>query len=73
MQQGGSPTPFDRNMGTKMAAKCVEWFSEQFKNNKQPDGSIKCNDKESAVLLGIVRRQYRFTPLADLISETNFE
>ncbi|XP_037805424.1 ATP-dependent 6-phosphofructokinase isoform X1 [Lucilia sericata] len=73
MQQGGSPTPFDRNMGTKMAAKCVEWFSEQFKNNKQPDGSIKCTDKESAVLLGIVRRQYRFTPLADLISETNFE
>lgn len=73
MQQGGSPTPFDRNMGTKMAAKCVEWFSEQFKNNKQADGSIKCIDKDSAVLLGIVRRQYRFTPLADLISETNFE
>ncbi|XP_065369955.1 ATP-dependent 6-phosphofructokinase isoform X2 [Calliphora vicina] len=73
MQQGGSPTPFDRNMGTKMAAKCVDWFSEQFKNNKQADGTIKCTDKESAVLLGIVRRQYRFTPLADLISETNFE
>ncbi|KAM7344350.1 ATP-dependent 6-phosphofructokinase isoform 2-T2 [Cochliomyia hominivorax] len=73
MQQGGSPTPFDRNMGTKMAAKCVEWFSEQFTKNKQPDGSIMCTDKESAVLLGIVRRQYRFTPLADLISETNFE
>ncbi|XP_005179004.1 ATP-dependent 6-phosphofructokinase isoform X1 [Musca domestica] len=73
MQQGGSPTPFDRNMGTKMAAKCVDWFSEQFKNNKQADGTIKCTNKESAVLLGIVRRQYRFTPLADLIAETNFE
>lgn len=73
MQQGGSPTPFDRNMGTKMAAKCVDWFIAQFKKNTQPDGSIKCTDNESACLLGIRRRQYRFTPLADLIAETNFE
>ncbi|KAL9920256.1 ATP-dependent 6-phosphofructokinase isoform 1-T2 [Glossina fuscipes fuscipes] len=73
MQQGGSPTPFDRNMGTKMAAKCVEWFTEQFKNSLQPDGSIHCTDKESACLLGIIKRQYKFTPLADLIAETNFE
>lgn len=73
MQQGGSPTPFDRNMGTKMAAKCVEWFTEQFKNSLQPNGSIHCTDKESACLLGIIKRQYKFTPLADLIAETNFE
>lgn len=73
MQQGGSPTPFDRNMGTKMAAKCVDWFIGQFKQNTQPDGSIKCDSPDSACLLGIVRRQYRFTPLADLIAETNFE
>lgn len=73
MQQGGSPTPFDRNMGTKMAAKCVDWFIDQFKKNTQPDGTIKCESNESACLLGIVRRQYRFTPLADLIAETNFE
>lgn len=73
MQQGGSPTPFDRNMGTKMAAKCVDWFIQQFKNNTKPDGTIKCETNDSACLLGIVRRQYRFTPLADLIAETNFD
>jgi 6-phosphofructokinase 1 len=73
MQQGGSPTPFDRNMGTKMAAKCVEWMVEQLKLNTQPDGSIKATSQESACLLGLIRRQYRFTPLKDLISETNFE
>lgn len=73
MQQGGSPSPFDRNMGTKMAAKCVEWLVEQCKKNTQPDGTIRAEDAASACLLGIVRRQYRFTPLADLISETNFE
>lgn len=73
MQQGGSPSPFDRNMGTKMAAKCVEWMVEQLKLNTQSDGSIVASGPESACLLGLVRRQYRFTPLKDLISDTNFE
>lgn len=73
MQQGGSPTPFDRNMGTKMAAKAVDWLVAQCKQNMTPDGIVKCTGTDSACLLGIVRRQYRFTPLVDLISETNFE
>lgn len=73
MQQGGSPTPFDRNMGTKMAAKCVEWLVEQLKANTQPDGTINAKTSESACLLGLVRRQYKFSPLKDLIGETNFE
>lgn len=73
MQQGGSPTPFDRNMGTKMAAKCVEWMVEQLKLNTTEDGSIKADGPESACLLGLIRRQYRFTPVKDLIPETNFE
>ncbi|XP_049541526.1 ATP-dependent 6-phosphofructokinase isoform X4 [Anopheles darlingi] len=73
MQQGGSPTPFDRNMGTKMAAKCVEWLVEQLKANTKPDGSIDAKTPETACLLGLVRRQYKFTPLKELIGETNFE
>ncbi|XP_053666556.1 ATP-dependent 6-phosphofructokinase isoform X1 [Anopheles marshallii] len=72
MQQGGSPTPFDRNMGTKMAAKCVEWLVEQLKANTQPDGSIKATSPQTACLLGLVRRQYKFSPLKELIGETNF-
>uniref|UniRef100_A0A240PMF4 ATP-dependent 6-phosphofructokinase n=1 Tax=Anopheles atroparvus TaxID=41427 RepID=A0A240PMF4_ANOAO len=73
MQQGGSPTPFDRNMGTKMAAKCVEWLVEQLKANTKPDGTIEAKTPETACLLGLVRRQYKFTPLKELIGETNFE
>lgn len=73
MQQGGSPTPFDRNMGTKMAAKCVDWLVDQLKKNKKPDGTIHCDDCDSACLLGLVGRQYQFTPLCKLVDETNFE
>lgn len=73
MQQGGSPTPFDRNMGTKMAAKCVEWMVEQLKACTSDDGTVNADGPESACLLGLVRRQYRFTPVKELIPETNFQ
>ena len=33
MQQGGVPSPFDRNYGTKMAAKSVQWFKELIESN----------------------------------------
>ncbi|XP_032591548.1 ATP-dependent 6-phosphofructokinase isoform X3 [Drosophila grimshawi] len=73
MQQGGSPTPFDRNMGTKMAAKCVDWLATQIKNNIDANGVVNCKSNDTATLLGIVSRQYRFSPLVDLIGETNFD
>ncbi|XP_053620716.1 ATP-dependent 6-phosphofructokinase isoform X3 [Plodia interpunctella] len=65
MQQGGSPTPFDRNMGTKMAAKCLHWLVDALQ--KGP-----ANTPESACLLGVVKRQYKFSPLEDLKAQTNF-
>ncbi|XP_063821586.1 ATP-dependent 6-phosphofructokinase isoform X2 [Ostrinia nubilalis] len=65
MQQGGSPTPFDRNMGTKMAAKCLHWLVEALQRGPS-------NTPDSACLLGVVKRQYKFTPLEDLKAQTNF-
>uniref|UniRef100_A0A8C1J4Z4 ATP-dependent 6-phosphofructokinase n=1 Tax=Cyprinus carpio TaxID=7962 RepID=A0A8C1J4Z4_CYPCA len=31
MQQGGAPSPFDRNFGTKIAAKAMQWISKKLK------------------------------------------
>ncbi|XP_024937230.1 ATP-dependent 6-phosphofructokinase isoform X3 [Cephus cinctus] len=73
MQQGGSPTPFDRNLGTKMGAKAVEWFSEQLKKNTNADGQTVATIPDTAVMLGIVRRQYRYTPFTELTEVTDFE
>jgi len=67
MQQGGSPSPFDRNMGTKMAAKAVEWFVDKLMNESS------YNTPQSSVMLGIVRRQYQFTPVQELKLYTDFE
>ncbi|XP_025420442.1 ATP-dependent 6-phosphofructokinase isoform X4 [Sipha flava] len=73
MQQGGSPTPFDRNMGTKQAAKCVEWLVEKLRESTRPDGTIYTDNPDTAAMMGVIRRQYRFTPLTDLVPITNFE
>ncbi|XP_076262866.1 ATP-dependent 6-phosphofructokinase isoform X2 [Rhynchophorus ferrugineus] len=73
MQQGGSPTPFDRNLGTKMAAKAVDWMVCQLKNNTDHDGKISCTDPNTACLLGIVKRQYKCSSLQSLKDQTNFE
>lgn len=73
MQQGGSPSPFDRNFGTKMAAKAAEWLIQQLDKHKKPDNTVKCTTPDTAVLLGLVQRQYAFTPVQDLKSETDFK
>ncbi|XP_077296888.1 ATP-dependent 6-phosphofructokinase isoform X3 [Arctopsyche grandis] len=73
MQQGGSPTPFDRNMGTKMAAKSVHWLTSTIEKCIGPNGKINAVGPDTCCLLGVVRRQYTFTPMEDLKSQTNFE
>lgn len=32
-QQGGSPTPFDRNMATKLSARALEYLVTQVRNH----------------------------------------
>lgn len=72
MQQGGSPSPFDRNMATKMAAKCVDWLVDNIHANLK-DGKVACTSNDTVALLGIVRRQYKFTAVDELVPQTNFE
>lgn len=36
--QGGRPSPFDRNMGSRMAIKCAEKLLEQIQASKAADG-----------------------------------
>ncbi|CAG0894272.1 unnamed protein product [Cyprideis torosa] len=73
MQQGGSPSPFDRNMGTKMAAKAVTWLVGKMDESRRDDGSVYTTDRDSTVLFGVVRRQYNFTPICDLKEEADFK
>nr|XP_050040643.1 ATP-dependent 6-phosphofructokinase-like isoform X2 [Dermacentor andersoni] len=73
MQQGGSPSPFDRNFGTKTATRAFEWLVLQVKANLQPNGIVNATTPETACLLGLIRRQYYFTPVQDLKSRTDWK
>ncbi|XP_021384503.1 ATP-dependent 6-phosphofructokinase, platelet type isoform X3 [Lonchura striata] len=37
MQQGGAPSPFDRNFGTKISAKAMQWISKKLKETYRKD------------------------------------
>ncbi|XP_022238987.1 ATP-dependent 6-phosphofructokinase-like isoform X1 [Limulus polyphemus] len=73
MQQGGSPSPFDRNFGTKMAAKAADWLISRLKESRENKDPSAGTDLETAVLLGLVRRQYCFTPVQKLKDIADFK
>jgi 6-phosphofructokinase 1 len=55
LQQGGNPTPFDRILASRMAAKCITFLEEQ----------IGRSEHESACI-GLLHGEFRFTDLRDL-------
>ncbi|XP_044281105.1 ATP-dependent 6-phosphofructokinase, platelet type isoform X4 [Varanus komodoensis] len=72
MQQGGAPSPFDRNFGTKISAKAVLWLSKKLKECYRR-GRVFANTEDSVCLLGMRRRNLLFQPVAKLKDDTDFE
>uniref|UniRef100_A0A646QIL3 ATP-dependent 6-phosphofructokinase n=1 Tax=Hemiscolopendra marginata TaxID=943146 RepID=A0A646QIL3_9MYRI len=73
LQQGGRPSPFDRNMGTKMAARAAEWLIDKIEKSMDANGVVNVIDDDSSVLLGLTKRVYGFTPVVKLKNEADFE
>nr|XP_025957340.1 ATP-dependent 6-phosphofructokinase, platelet type isoform X2 [Dromaius novaehollandiae] len=73
MQQGGAPSPFDRNFGTKISAKAMQWISKKLKETyRKEEGKVFANTDDSVCLLGMRRRNLVFQPVAELKNETDF-
>uniref|UniRef100_G3Q030 ATP-dependent 6-phosphofructokinase n=2 Tax=Gasterosteus aculeatus aculeatus TaxID=481459 RepID=G3Q030_GASAC len=71
MQQGGAPSPFDRNFGTKVAAKAIQWVTKTLKESYK-GGRVFTNSEDTACLLGMRRRALVFQPVSKLRDETDF-
>ncbi|XP_029444411.1 ATP-dependent 6-phosphofructokinase, platelet type isoform X5 [Rhinatrema bivittatum] len=71
MQQGGAPSPFDRNFGTKISAKAVQWISKKLKESYR-QGRVFANTEDTVCLLGMRRRNLLFQPVTQLKDETDF-
>uniref|UniRef100_A0A8C4H6U6 6-phosphofructokinase n=1 Tax=Dicentrarchus labrax TaxID=13489 RepID=A0A8C4H6U6_DICLA len=72
LQQGGAPSPFDRNFGTKLGVRAVQWISERLTENFRQD-RVFANSPETACVLGLNRKVIAFSPVTDLKAETDFE
>ncbi|XP_038654241.1 ATP-dependent 6-phosphofructokinase, platelet type-like isoform X1 [Scyliorhinus canicula] len=74
MQQGGSPSPFDRNFGTKISAKAMQWISKKLTETyRQDEGRVFANSPDTACLLGMRRRTLVFQPVEELKKESDFQ
>jgi len=71
MQQGGAPSPFDRNFGTKISARAMQWISTKLK--EAPGKGRRFMSDDSICVLGISKRNLLFQPVAQLRQETDFE
>uniref|UniRef100_A0A3Q0TH35 ATP-dependent 6-phosphofructokinase n=1 Tax=Amphilophus citrinellus TaxID=61819 RepID=A0A3Q0TH35_AMPCI len=71
MQQGGAPSPFDRNFGTKISAKAMQWVSKKLVETFR-QGRVFANTEDSCCLLGMRRRTLVFQPVVQLKDETDF-
>ncbi|XP_037366437.2 ATP-dependent 6-phosphofructokinase, platelet type isoform X2 [Talpa occidentalis] len=70
MQQGGAPSPFDRNFGTKISARAMQWITEKLKTSQ---GKGKFVTDDSICVLGINKRKVLFQPVVELKKETDFD
>ncbi|XP_072306600.1 ATP-dependent 6-phosphofructokinase, platelet type isoform X3 [Eucyclogobius newberryi] len=71
MQQGGAPSPFDRNFGTKISAKAMQWITNKLQETFR-NGRVFANTEDSCCLLGMHRRALVFQPVVDLKDKTDF-
>jgi hypothetical protein len=53
-QQGGNPTPFDRNMGTKFGVRALEHLLEQVRRGQREAAT----SPDTATLIGLIVRYF---------------
>ncbi|XP_073710853.1 ATP-dependent 6-phosphofructokinase, liver type [Misgurnus anguillicaudatus] len=72
LQQGGVPTPFDRNYGTKLGVRSVQWLTEKMTKTYR-QGRVFSNAPDSACVVGLYRKVLTFSPVTELKDQTDFE
>ncbi|MBN3295201.1 PFKAL protein, partial [Amia calva] len=72
LQQGGAPTPFDRNFGTKLGVKSVLWITDKLKETYR-QGRVFANSPNTACVIGMTRKVMSYSPVTELKAQTDFE
>uniref|UniRef100_A0A665WZB1 ATP-dependent 6-phosphofructokinase, liver type-like n=1 Tax=Echeneis naucrates TaxID=173247 RepID=A0A665WZB1_ECHNA len=73
LQQGGAPSPFDRNFGTKLGVRAIQWLTEKLRENYRQGSRVFANAPNTACVLGLKRKVLSFIPTTELKDDTDFE
>ncbi|CAG8547961.1 2956_t:CDS:10 [Ambispora leptoticha] len=76
IQQGSSPSPLDRIRAVRLAVKCINFLEKHALSSLADDASstrpkVFNNQKESAAVIGILGAHVDFSPVVDLVQETD--
>ncbi|XP_056127316.1 ATP-dependent 6-phosphofructokinase, liver type [Rhinichthys klamathensis goyatoka] len=71
LQQGGVPTPFDRNYGTKLGVRAVQWLTDKMVDNFKL-GRVFANNPDTACVIGLYKKVLTFSPVTELKDQTDF-
>ncbi|KAA0715408.1 ATP-dependent 6-phosphofructokinase, liver type [Triplophysa tibetana] len=72
LQQGGVPTPFDRNYGTKLGVRAVQWLTEKMTSTFR-QGRVFANSPDTACVIGLQKKVLSYSPVTELKDQTDFE
>ncbi|XP_076858618.1 ATP-dependent 6-phosphofructokinase, liver type [Brachyhypopomus gauderio] len=72
LQQGGTPSPFDRNFGTKLGVRAVQWLTEKMTSTFR-HGRVFANSPDTACVVGLNKKVISFSPVTELKAQTDFE
>ena len=72
LQQGESPSPYDRILGIQYAAQTVDFLQKHAQENLDTRNRVRAESVESACMLGLQGTKFQAIPLQKLAKETDF-
>ncbi|XP_065652484.1 ATP-dependent 6-phosphofructokinase, muscle type isoform X2 [Hydra vulgaris] len=73
IQQGGSPSTFDRLYGTRYGVKALHFLLQKIEEAKDEYGLVNATSSDSSCVLGHIKNHSQFTPVLDLKDKADFK
>uniref|UniRef100_A0A8B9KNK0 ATP-dependent 6-phosphofructokinase, liver type-like n=1 Tax=Astyanax mexicanus TaxID=7994 RepID=A0A8B9KNK0_ASTMX len=68
----GAPSPFDRNFGTKLGVRAVQWLTEKMTDTYR-QGRVFANSPDTVCVVGLNKKALTYCPVTEVKKQTDFE
>ena len=73
LQQGESPSPYDRILGVQYAAQTVDFLQKHTQESLNSRDKVRAETTDSACIMGLQGTKFQAIPLQQLAKDTDFE